>query len=113
MVSAMVWVIDKKVVRHLLEAGSQLAEIPVRVKMEFELVDGTLVPDTLKLESLYNKDLVCKRFPNIEGAWLDEEIDKTVKHAIDEHLRMQGYLHSPRDEDDEGEPAESPHDGGT
>lgn len=113
MVSAMVWVIDKKVVRHLLEAGSQLAEIPVRVKMEFELVDGTLVPDTLKLESLYNKDLVCKRFPNIEGAWLDEEIDKTVEHAIDEHLRMQGYLDSPRDEDDEGEPAESPHDGGT
>lgn len=87
----MVWVIDKKVVRHLLEADSQLVEIPVRVKFEFELEDGSLVADSLKLETLYNKALVCKKFPNLDADQLDEEIHKTVDDAIDEHLRMEGY----------------------
>lgn len=88
----MVWVIDKKVVRYLLQSESALAEIPIRVKIEFQLEDGQFVPDTLKLETLYNKKLVCKRFPGVDGEWLDGEIEKTVDQAIDEHLRMEGYM---------------------
>ena len=97
----MVWVIDKKVVRHLLEVDDQLVEIPIRVKIEFELDDGTFVPDTLKLETLYNKDFVCKRFPDVDGDWLDEQVGNTVDHAIDEHLRMEGYMRGPPDKDEE------------
>ena len=101
MVRRMVWVIDKKVVRHLLEADSQLVEIPIRVKIEFELADGVFVPDTLKTETLYNKDFVCKRFPSVDGDWLDEEVRKTVDDAIDEHLRMEGYLRGPPEDGEE------------
>ncbi len=101
MVRRMVWVIDKKVVRHLLEADDQLVEIPIRVKIEFELADGVFVPDTLKTETLYNKDFVCKRLPSVDGDWLDEEVRKTADDAIDEHLRMEGYLRGPPEDDEE------------
>ncbi|MEE9254526.1 MAG: hypothetical protein V3U43_06300 [Pseudomonadales bacterium] len=100
----MVWVVDKKVVRHLLETDVELVDIPIRVKFEFELDDGRLVADSLKLETLYNKALVCKRFPNVDGAWLDDEVQKTVDQAIDEHLRMEGYMGPQPGEDDDPEP---------
>lgn len=90
----MVWVVDKKVVRHLLETDNELVEIPIRVKFEFELDRGSFVPDTLKVETLYNKAFVCRRFPDIDDAWLDVEVRRTVDQAIDEHLRMEGYMSS-------------------
>ena len=43
----MVWLVEKKVVYHLLDLGFKRIEIPIRVKFEFEVKEGVFVPDSL------------------------------------------------------------------
>ncbi len=50
----MVWLVEKKVFRHILDLGFERVEIPVRVKFEFEVVGGAYVPETLTKNVLYN-----------------------------------------------------------
>jgi hypothetical protein len=50
----MVWLVEKKIFRHILDVGFERVEIPIRVKFEFEAVEGAIVPDTLTKEILYN-----------------------------------------------------------
>ena len=39
----MVWVVEKKIFRHILDMDFERVEIPVRVKFEFEVVEGSFV----------------------------------------------------------------------
>ena len=87
----MIWVVDKKIVRHLIEQDGQLAEVPIRVSFEYALEEGTVLDGTLSLKQLYNKGAVCREFPSIDDAQLDEEVQATVERAIDEHLAMSGF----------------------
>ena len=50
----MVWMVEKKIVQHVLDMGFERVEIPVRVKFEFEVKEGVFVPDTISKETLYN-----------------------------------------------------------
>lgn len=87
----MIWVVDKKVVRHLIEQNRQLAEVPIRVSFEFALEEGEVLDGTLSLKTLYNKDAVCRHFPDIDEHALESEVQATVERAIDEHLAMSGF----------------------
>ena len=88
----MVWVVEKKIVHHILDMGFERVEIPVRVKFEFEVMEGVLVSNTLSKETLYNQNAVAKRFPKVRLPLLDREIEKTVEDEIMEYLRQCGFL---------------------
>ncbi len=87
----MIWVVDKKVVRHLVEQNGQLAEVPIRVSFEYAVEEGTVLDGTLSMKQLYNRDAVCRHFPNLDDERLDEEVQATVERAIDEHLALSGF----------------------
>jgi len=87
----LIWIVDKKVVRHLIAQDRQLAELPIRVSFEYALEDGTVLDGSLRLSTLYNKDAVCRHFPDIDEEALEEEVQATVARAIDEHLAMSGF----------------------
>ena len=61
----MVWLVGKKIFRHILDMGFERMEIPVRVKFEFEVVEGSFVPDTLTKEILYNQDAIENFIPKL------------------------------------------------
>ena len=84
----MVWVVDKKTVKHLLERDGKLLEIPVRVKFEYEYKDGKLVPGTIKTEKLYNQKGVVKRFPNIDINDLEEQIQQSIDRDIRDYIAL-------------------------
>jgi hypothetical protein len=88
----MVWVVEKKIVHHVLHMGFERVEIPVRVKFEFEVKEGVLVPDTLSKETLYNRDAVANHFPIVRLPLLDREIEKTVGNEITDYLGQSGFL---------------------
>ncbi len=87
----MLWAIDKKIVRYMLELEGQLVEIPIRVTFEYAIEDGALVDDTLTLKTLYNEAAVLKRFPSLNKQDLDEKISVSVRREIHEHLALAGY----------------------
>jgi hypothetical protein len=41
------WLVEKKIFYHLLDMGFERVRIPVRVKFEFEVKEGSLVSDSL------------------------------------------------------------------
>ncbi|MDH3640651.1 MAG: hypothetical protein OES38_01040 [Gammaproteobacteria bacterium] len=86
----MLWAVDKKIVRHLLERDGVLVEIPIRVSFEYAVEDGQLVADSLTLKTLFNEAAVLKRFPGLDKSELDEAISATVLQEIHEHLALSG-----------------------
>ncbi len=86
----MLWFVDKQIVRHLIERGGRMAEIPVRVSYEYAIEEGTVVEGSLTLKTLYNKAWVCRCFTGIDEQDLDADIEATVERAIDEHLALSG-----------------------
>ncbi|MFW6093797.1 MAG: hypothetical protein ACODAC_07470 [Pseudomonadota bacterium] len=87
----MIWVVDKKIVPHLIEQDGQLAEVPIRVSFEYAVENGTVLDGTLSLKQLYNRDAVCRHFPELDDAKLDQDVQATVERAIDEHLALSGF----------------------
>ena len=88
----MVWLIEKKVVRHCLDLGFERVEIPIRVKFEFEVKEGAFVPDSLSVETLYNKKALEKRYPRMNSALFDVAIENAVNKEIKSHLRQCGFV---------------------
>ena len=88
----MVWVVEKKVVRHILDMGFERVEIPVRIKFEFEVREGLVVPGTLSREMLYNQKVIVRRYPKVELGSLDRSIEKTVEREITKHLKRSRLL---------------------
>lgn len=88
----MVWLVEKKIFRHVLDLGIERVEIPVRVKFEFEIREGSLVPETMAIHSVYNKHAFTKRYPEIELSSLDKGIEKTVQREIQNYLEKCGFL---------------------
>ena len=84
--------VEKKIVHHVLDMGFERVEIPVRVKFEFEVMEGILVPNTLSKEILYNQNAVEKRYPELSMLSIDSAIEKTVENEIMEYLRQCGIL---------------------
>ena len=57
----MVWVLEKKVIHHVLALAFDTVDIPVRVRFEFEVREGAFVPGSLSTHTLYNRDLIQRR----------------------------------------------------
>ena len=88
----MVWVVEKKVFYHILDLGFESVGIPIRVKFEFEVKDGSFVPDSLTSEYLFNQPAVAKRYPSVKIDTLEQEIQKTVLQEIEKYLKFSGYV---------------------
>lgn len=86
----MIWVVDKKVVPHLLTRWGLLAEIPLRISFEYALDSGAVIDGSLSIKVLYNGRMVDKCFPGIEKDALDVELQKTANDAVSEHLALSG-----------------------
>ena len=110
----MLWVVDKKVIRHTIDAGTALVEVPIRIRFEYCLRDERFVEGTLKRDFLYNRPELLRRFPRLQERALDAEIEGTVDRTIVEHLMFAGYAEGhvrlfPSETDDEaGDAADTP-----
>ena len=98
----MIWMIEKTVVRHLVEGQGQLAEVPVRVEFEYAIEDGSVVDGSLTLNPLYNKAAVRRHFPELDADKLDDAVQCTVERAIDEHLAHCGFQRTAPAANDDG-----------
>ena len=88
----MVWLVEKKVFHHLLDLGFERVEIPVRVKFEFEVKEGSLVPDSISKTMLYNRPALEEHFPDLDPVRLQRSIEKKVDNEIRAYLEACGYL---------------------
>jgi hypothetical protein len=88
----MVWVVEKKVIHHVLALGFDMVDIPVRVRFEFEVREGTFVPGSLSTHTLYNRDLIERRYPAMDLGSLEDSIGKKVAKEIRKHLNSCGFL---------------------
>jgi hypothetical protein len=89
-IDLLLWVVDKKIVRHLIECDGRMADVPIRVSYEYAVDEGSLVEGSLTLKTLYDKATVCRCFSSIDEQKLEEEVQVTVKRTIDEHLALAG-----------------------
>jgi hypothetical protein len=88
----MVWLVEKKIFNHILDMGFERIEIPVRVKFEFEVAEGSFVSDSLTKDILYNHYAIEKLFPKIKRSSLDRAIEEMVEDEIMEYLRQCEFL---------------------
>jgi hypothetical protein len=88
----MVWLVEKKIFRYILDMGFERIEIPVRAKFEFEVVEGSFVPDSLTKEILYNQYAIKKRYSKINRSSLDRAIEEMVEDEIMQYFRQCGLL---------------------
>ena len=86
------WLVEKKIFYHLLDMGFERVRIPVRVKFEFEVKEGSLVSDSLSFETLFNRQALKKCYPPAKLELLAYEVEKTVKRNIFGYLNDCGYL---------------------
>ena len=87
----MLWVVDKKVIKHVVEAGSALVEVPVRIRFEFGLAEERFVSGSMKRTFVYNRQAWTRRFPELDSDELDREMEDVVDRALSEHLKFAGY----------------------
>ena len=93
----MVWLVEKKIFHYILDLGYEGVAIPIRVKFEFEVQEGAIVPQSLSLEHLYNRKAILNRYPNVKAEHLEQDIHKMVKLRIHEYLIQNGYLNEESD----------------
>ena len=86
------WLVEKKIFYHWLIMGFERVRIPVRVKFEFEVKEGSLVTNSLSFETLFNRQALEKRYPLAKLDLLADEVEKTVKRNIFGYLNDCGYL---------------------
>jgi hypothetical protein len=96
----MVWIVEKRVVHHVLGLGFEKITIPVRVTFEFEVKEGALLPDSLTTRRLYNRTILEKRYPELDLASLEHAIDTRVKKEILTYLGECGFLKEDTGSDD-------------
>ncbi len=88
----MVWIVETKVFRHVIDRDEQFVELPVRVRFEYGVVDGVFEPGTIDYKTLYNEASLLRRFTKLKPTELAAEVDVTVRRALDEELRFAGLL---------------------
>ena len=87
----MLWVVDKKVVRHTIDVGAGLVEVPIRIRFEYCLREERFVDGTLTRDFLYNRPELLRRFPELQPGVVDADIERAVNRTMVEHLKFSGY----------------------
>lgn len=88
----MIWLVEKRVFQIGLHLGFESLKIPVRVKLEFEVKEGNLVPDSLTRTMLYNRQLLERRYPDLDQASLQRSIERKVESEIQKYLQEHGFI---------------------
>ena len=88
----MIWMCEKRVFSFVFDLGLESVTIPVRVKFEFEVKEGTLVPDSLTKSMLYNRQLLERRYPNLDQASFHHSIERKVDGEIQKYLYECGFI---------------------
>lgn len=88
----MIWVVEKKVFQLVFDLGFESVKIPVRVRLEFEVKEGNLIPDSLTKSMLYNKLLLERRYPNLDQASFHRSIERKVESEIQKYLQEHGFI---------------------
>ena len=88
---SVLWVVDRKVVKHTVRAGATLVEVPIRIRFEFGLREKRFVAGTLSYTFLYNRPELLRRFPRLDAERLEADIERAVERALVEHLKFRGY----------------------
>ena len=88
----MIWLVEKRVFQIGLHLGCESLKIPVRVKLEFEVKEGNLVPDSLTRTMLYNRQLLERRYPDLDQASLQRSIERKVENEIQKYLQEHGFI---------------------
>ncbi|MFP3870332.1 MAG: hypothetical protein ACLFVT_05550 [Syntrophobacteria bacterium] len=88
----MVWVVEKKVVYYFLDLGFESVKVPIRVRFEYQIKEGTLVRDSMSRSILYNQRLLQKRYPNLDSAELERAIEEKVDSDVYEYLKACGFV---------------------
>ena len=87
----MLWVVDKKVIKHVIEAGPTLVEVPVRIRFEYGLAEERFVAGSMQRTFVYNRQALVRRFPRLDADDVDAEMEEVVDRALREHLKFAGY----------------------
>ncbi|MBW1690566.1 MAG: hypothetical protein JRF35_11075 [Deltaproteobacteria bacterium] len=95
----MVWIVEKRVVYHIVGLGFERVKIPVRVKFEFEVKEGAFIPNSLSIQRIYNRTALERRYPNLNLASVENSIENTVRKEITAYLRECGFLDEGADPD--------------
>ncbi|MCD6139015.1 MAG: hypothetical protein J7J91_10735 [Deltaproteobacteria bacterium] len=88
----MVWIVEKKVFHHFFDLGFETVRIPIRVKFEFEVKKGILVPGSISKSILYNLPALERHYPNLDPARLQQTIEEAADNEIQKYLQECGYL---------------------
>jgi hypothetical protein len=88
----MIWVVEKKVFELVFDLGFESVKIPVRVKLEFEVKEGNLVPDTLTKSVLYNKLLLERRYPDLDQTSFQRSIERKLECEIQKYFQEHGFI---------------------
>ena len=88
----MIWLVEKTVFKIGLDLGFESLKIPVRVKLEFEVKEGNLVPNSLTRTLLYNRQLLERRYPDLDQASLQRSIERKVESEIEQYLQEHGFI---------------------
>ena len=83
----MIWVVDKRVVTHLVQSCNRLFELPVRVEFEYQSDNGRYVEGTLKTNTLFNEAQVLKTCPDITREELNDSVTDSVRRDILEYIK--------------------------
>lgn len=83
----MIWVVDKRVVTHLVESCNRLFKLPVRVEFEYQRDGGQYVEGSLKTKPLFNEEQVLKTCPDISREDLNASVADSVRRDILEYIK--------------------------
>lgn len=88
----MVWIVEKKIIYHILDLGFESVKLPIRVKFEFELKNNTLVHDSISKHILYNRAALEKHYPHLDALRLQKTIENKVDEEIFRYFRECGFV---------------------
>ena len=80
--------VDKRIVKHLVESHNRLYELPVRVEFEYQREDGRYVEGSLVTRPLFNEKQVLKTCPDITSHALKESVADSVRRDILEYIKQ-------------------------
>lgn len=84
----MIRVVEKKVIKHLVNTRGGLLEIPIRIHFEYSLESGLFVSGSMESRYLFNRKAVLNRLPALDVERFDAEIAEVVDKTLVEHLKF-------------------------
>ena len=82
----MIAIVDRKVVKHLLNTDRGRLEVHIRLSVQYGLVSGRFVAGSMERQMLYNDAATLRGLPGNDATTLPSNIDTVVDQMLIEHL---------------------------